>query len=82
MGDDGGTVRGRVWRDGKVVAEDFDFERISDYLEEDDTLTWVDVCDPDHRILQELAEELVLEPLAVEDAIAHAERAKATRYST
>jgi magnesium transporter len=82
MGDDDGTVRGRVWRNGKVVAEDFDFEKISDYLEEDDTLTWVDVCDPDHRILQELAGELVLDPLAVEDAIAHAERAKATRYSS
>jgi hypothetical protein len=32
------------------------------------------VCDPDHRILQELAGELLSEPLAVEDAIAHAER--------
>jgi magnesium transporter len=82
MGDDDGAVRGRLWRNGKVGAEDFDFERISDYLEDDDTLTWIDVCDPDHRILQELAGELVLDPLAVEDAIAHAERAKATRYPT
>ncbi len=82
MDTDGGAVRGRVWRDGKVVAEDFDFERISDYLEESDSLTWVDICDPDHRILQQLAGELVLEPLAVEDAIAHSERAKATRYSS
>lgn len=82
--DDSGeeTVRGRVWRSGQVVAEDFDFERISDYLEEKDSLTWVDICDPDHRILQELAGELVLEPLAIEDAIAHSERAKATRYAT
>jgi magnesium transporter len=82
MDDDDGTVRGRVWRKGDLVAEDFDFEKISDYLEQDDTLTWVDVCDPDHRILQELAGELVLEPMAVEDAIAHSERAKATRYAT
>ena len=64
------------------MAEDFDFEQISDYLEQDDTLTWVDVCDPDHARLQELADELVLDPLAVEDAIANAERAKATRYSS
>jgi magnesium transporter len=82
MEDDDGTVRGRVWRDGKVVAEDFDFERISDHLENGECLTWVDICDPDHRILQELAGELVLEPLAVEDAIAHSERAKATRYAS
>ena len=77
-----GAVRGRVWRGGQVVAEDFDFARISDYLEEPDSLTWVDVCDPDHRILQDLAGELALAPLAVEDAIAHSERAKATRHAT
>jgi magnesium transporter len=82
MDEDGGSVRGRVWRKGQVVAEDFDFEKISDYLEDEDSLTWVDICDPDHRILRDLAGELVLEPLAVEDAIAHSERAKATRYST
>lgn len=77
-----GAVRGRVWRDSKVVDEDFDFTRISDYLNEQDSLTWVDLCDPDHRILQDLAEELTLQPLAVEDAIAQSERAKATRYAT
>ncbi len=82
MDDTDGAVRGRVWRDGQVVVEDFDFARISDYLEEQDCLTWVDLCDPDHRILQDLAGELVLEPLAVKDAIAHSERAKATRYAT
>jgi len=82
MGDTDGLVRGRVWRDGRVVDEDFDFTRISDYLEQPDSLTWVDICDPDHRILQDLAAELMLEPLAVEDAIAHSERAKATRYGT
>ncbi len=75
-------VRSRVWRDGELVAEDFDFEKISDHLEDEGSLTWVDLCDPDHHLLQELAGELVLEPMAVEDAIAHAERAKATRYAT
>ena len=82
MGEADEVVRGRVWRDGKVIAENFDFERISDHLEDPDTLTWVDICDPDHHLLQTLAGELVLEPLAVEDAIAHSERAKATRYSS
>ena len=53
--DTDGVVRGRVWRDGQVVAEDFDFARISDYLEDPKSLTWVDICDPDHRILQDLA---------------------------
>lgn len=73
-------ARGRVWRKGKIVDEDFDFDKISDYLQEDGSLTWVDLCDPDHARLKELASELALEPLAVEDAIGQAERAKATRY--
>ena len=79
---DAETVRSRAWRNGVVVAENFDFARISDYLEDPDTLTWVDVCDPDHRLLLRLADELVLDPHAVEDAIARSERAKATRYMT
>jgi magnesium transporter len=78
----GEAVRGRVWRKGELVDEDFDFERISDYLEDDSSLTWVDICDPDHARLQALAGELVLDPNAVEDAIAKSERAKATRYAT
>ncbi len=82
MGVKDDTVRGRVWRDGRLVEENFDFERISDHLEAEGSLIWVDLCDPGHRLLQELAGELVLEPMAVEDAIAHAERAKATRYAT
>jgi len=71
-----------VWRDGVIIAEDFPFEQISDYLERDDCLVWVDLCDPDHSRLLKLADELTLDPLAVEDAISSAERAKASRYPT
>jgi magnesium transporter len=77
----GCTVRGRVWRGGKS-QDDFDFDRISDYLVEDDALFWVDMYDPDHEALSELAEELGLNIWAVEDATAPAERVKATVYST
>ena len=75
-------VYNRVWRDGNVIAENFPFAEISDYLERDDCLVWVDLCDPDHSRLQELADELSLDPNAVEDAVSQAERAKATRYAT
>jgi magnesium transporter len=75
-------ARGRVWRKGKLVDEDFDFAKISDYLQEDGSLTWVDLCDPDHARLKELASELALQPLAVADAVGQDERAKASRYST
>ncbi|GAA4161884.1 magnesium transporter CorA family protein [Gryllotalpicola daejeonensis] len=78
-----GTLRSLVWdRDGRIVARDFPFEEISDHLERADTLMWVDVCAPDHHDLDKLAEELSLDPNAVEDAIAHVERPKALRYAS
>lgn len=77
-----GSMRNRVWRDGKLEKEDFPFEQISDYLDQDGALVWVDLCDADHDDLAALAEELTLDPMAVEDAVGHAERAKATRYAT
>lgn len=74
-------VRGRVWRAGKP-QEDFEFAAISDYLVEKDTLVWADIYDPDHSALKELAQELGLNDWAVEDAVAEAERTKATVYKT
>jgi magnesium transporter len=77
------TVRSRVWNtNGEVIAEDFPFEAISDHLAQDGTLTWVDLCEPDHADLQRLADELSLDPHAVEDALAHVERPKALRYTS
>jgi len=43
---------------------------------------WTDLCDADSEDLAALAQELTLNPLAVEDAVGHAARAKATRYPT
>jgi magnesium transporter len=87
MGDGGvrptrGAVRSRLWRDGALVEEDFAFEAISDYVEEDGALVWVDLCDPDPEQMRALAEELTLDPLAVEDALTKGGRPKATRYAT
>jgi magnesium transporter len=81
MVQDGATVRSRLWSNGELEAEDFPFDRISDYLDREGALVWVDICDPDSEHLAALAEELALDPLAVEDAVATAERAKATRYT-
>jgi magnesium transporter len=72
-------VRGRVWRGGKP-QDDFDFSAISDYLTEEDALVWCDIYDPDHAILEDLAQELGLNTWAVEDAVAEAERTKAAVY--
>ncbi|MDV3129959.1 magnesium transporter CorA family protein [Mycobacterium sp. 21AC1] len=74
-------VRGQVWRSGQPVDE-FTFSGISDHLDSEDTLLWVDIYDPDHETLRELAEELRLNLWAVEDAIAPKERTKASVYHT
>ena len=51
-----------------MLAEDFDPDRISDYLEEDGTVVWMDVCQPTEKEFALIAEEFDLNPLAVEDA--------------
>ncbi len=78
----GATTRSRLWCNGRLTEENFPFDRISEYLQRDDCLVWVDLCDADSADLDALAIELKLDPLAVEDAVSHAERAKATRYAT
>jgi magnesium transporter len=75
------NIQGRIWRCGKP-QDDFQVGKIADYLSEHDTLVWVDLCDPDHDALRELAAELGLNVWAVEDAVAAAERVKATAYAT
>ena len=76
------TVRGAVWRAGQQVEEDFRLSELSGFMADENLLTWVDVCVPEHGLLRELASELALDPLAVEDAVAHAERPKVTRYAS
>ncbi|MDQ1535824.1 MAG: magnesium transporter [Actinomycetota bacterium] len=77
-----GAVRTRLWRDGRLELEDFPFEDVSDHLQEEGVLVWVDLCEPDHERLLKLADELTLDPHAVEDAITSGERPKATRHAT
>ncbi|MGI8678109.1 MAG: magnesium transporter CorA family protein [Jatrophihabitans sp.] len=75
-------IRTRVWRNGVLEKEDFPFADVSDYLEQDGTLVWADIVDPDYDTVCQLAEELGLDQHAVEDSLAEKERPKATRYST
>ncbi|MFD0685192.1 magnesium transporter CorA family protein [Actinomadura fibrosa] len=72
--------RTRAWRCGKVEAEGFPVAQVSDYLERSDTVVWLDVCAPHHDDLQIVADELGLDPVAVEDAVSRHERAKLDRY--
>jgi magnesium transporter len=75
-------IHTRLWRGGLLQDKDFPIEEISDYLQEPGALVWLDLCEPDHDLLLKLADELALDPHAVEDAIASGERPKATRHAT
>lgn len=77
-----GVIRSRLWRDGKLIEQDFPFEQISEHIHDESSLVWVDLCEPDHARLNKLAQELSLDPMAVEDAISRGERPKTTRYAT
>ena len=72
--------RTRLYRDGMLEAKDFPAAQISDYLQQPDTVVWLDLCDPDPIDLEVLSEEFWLHPLAVEDAIQQHERPKLDRY--
>lgn len=74
--------RTRVWRKGILEAEDFPVADVSDHLDQEDTLVWVDLCVPDADDLHQVAAELGLDDLAVEDALERHERPKVDRYPT
>jgi magnesium transporter len=70
-----------AWRDGVEVARDFPLPELNEWLAKPKTLIWFDLVDPSAALLDELAAELQLDPLAVEDAIEPWERPKATRHA-
>jgi magnesium transporter len=72
----------RAYRAGVLVDEDFPVVEVSDFLEEPDTIVWVDLVGPSTQELLDLAEELGLHELAVEDAVGRQQRPKLDRYPT
>ena len=65
-----------------MQAENFPLRDVSAHLHQEGALVWVDLLNPDHATLAELADELSLDPRAVEDVVKHSARTKATRYAT
>jgi magnesium transporter len=70
-----------MWRHGKLADEGFPVEKVSDYLEDEGCVVWADLCHPDHQAFLMIADELGLDPHAVEDAASRHERPKLDRYS-
>jgi magnesium transporter len=70
-----------AWRDGVEVARNFPLAELDVWLGKPEVLVWLDLVDPSTALLDELAQELKLDPLAVEDAVEPWERPKATRHA-
>jgi magnesium transporter len=76
-----GNVCTRVYRAGALDDEDFPLSDVARHLGTDG-LVWVDFVQPSAGQLTELADELGLHELAIEDALAPHERSKIDRYPT
>jgi magnesium transporter len=77
-----GKARTRVFRAGVLEAEQVPLAAVSQWLEGTDTVLWIDLCSPSVQQLQELAAELSLHELAVEDAIEPHQRPKLDHYES
>jgi magnesium transporter len=73
-------IRTRCYRNGVLAEQQFDPERISDFLAESDTVIWMDVTEPTTDEFALIAQEFALNPLAVEDALHERQRPKLDHY--
>jgi magnesium transporter len=72
--------RTRCYRNGVLTDEDFPLDDVSEHLAEPSSIVWIDLCAPDLKDLQLVADELGLHELAVEDAAQGHQRPKLDRY--
>ncbi|WP_326958714.1 magnesium transporter CorA family protein [Amycolatopsis sp. NBC_01286] len=70
----------RAYRGGELKKEGFPVEQVSDFLADEDTIVWVDLCEPTEADLAALTAEFGLHRLAVEDAVHEHQRPKLDRY--
>ena len=52
----------RLYRQGVLEAKDFPAAQISDYLQQPDTVVWLDLCEPDQQDLEVISQEFGLHP--------------------
>jgi len=71
-----------VYRNGVLEGEGFPVADVSEHLERTDTVVWVDFYGPSKDQLDELAAELGLHELAVEDALGPHQRPKVDHYDS
>ena len=72
----------RAYRGGEIVADGFPVSQVSEWLADPGVVVWVDYCGPTPDDLHQIATELGLHELAVEDALAKHQRPKLDHYPT
>jgi magnesium transporter len=70
----------RLYRDGTLLLEDFPVDNVSEHLSEPDATIWVDLDASDQRTLDQVAHELGVHEIAIENATAGGQRPKIDRY--
>ena len=82
MSSDKAGIRARLWQQGELKGEHVPLDELAEHLHTEGSLVWVDLCEPDHQHLRQLAAELDLDQHAVQDAVTRGERPKATRHAS
>jgi magnesium transporter len=73
-------ARTRLYRDGVLEAEDFPLERAAAHLDDEHAVLWIDLCAEPDEVLDRVAADFGLHPLAVEDAGHEHQRPKVDLY--
>src|SRR3954447_26667674 len=76
------TIQTRAYRKGVLDCSDFPVRDVSELLEDEGLVIWIDLCSPEEGVLDEIAGELNLHELAIEDALQEHQRPKVDRYET
>jgi magnesium transporter len=77
------SSRTRFYRDGALVAENFPPTEVATRLNESErSFAWLDLYRPTPPEITMLTDEFGMHPLAVEDVVQQAQRAKLDRYDT
>jgi magnesium transporter len=75
-------VTTRLYRNGSIDSAELPLADISERLAEEGTALWIDLTAPTPEILAQLADELGLHHLAIEDALHSHQRPKLDHYDT
>ena len=74
-------VRTRCYRDGVLIDRDFTLADVSEHVDNEHAVVWIDLCPPHPEDLQLVADELGLHSLAIDAATSGRQRPKFDRFS-